>query len=48
MKLNIGIVGFGDFSKSFLEIFMTHPDVERVVGAEILEERPAIKSQEFF
>ncbi|MBQ4109561.1 MAG: Gfo/Idh/MocA family oxidoreductase [Clostridia bacterium] len=38
-KVRIGIVGFGSFSLSHLEIFMAHPDVEKVVGAEILDER---------
>ena len=39
MKIRLGIVGFGEFSKEFLELFMTHPDIEKVVGAELLEER---------
>lgn len=38
-KVNIGIVGFGEFSLSHIEIFMAHPDVCRVVGAELNEER---------
>ena len=39
MKVNLGVVGFGSFSKSFLELFLKHPDIERVVGAEFLEDR---------
>ncbi len=39
MKINLGIVGFGEFSCNFLELFMHHPNVERVVGAELMEER---------
>lgn len=39
MKLNIGIVGFGEFSRTFLELFLHHPNVEAVKGAEIMEER---------
>lgn len=39
MKINLGVVGFGSFSKSFLELWMKHPDIERVVGAEFLEDR---------
>ena len=38
-KVRIGIVGFGEFSLSHIEIFMAHPDVEEVVGAEINPER---------
>mgnify|MGYP004551298435 CR=1 FL=1 len=39
MGIKIGIVGFGEFSESFLDIFLTHPDVEKVVGAELMPER---------
>ena len=39
MKVNLGVVGFGSFSKSFIELFLKHPDIERVVGAEFLEDR---------
>lgn len=39
MKLKLGVVGFGEFSKAFLEIFLTHPDIEKVVGAELIEDR---------
>lgn len=38
-KVRIGIVGFGEFSLSHIEIFMAHPDVETVVGAELNDER---------
>lgn len=39
MGIKIGIVGFGEFSESFLDIFLTHPLVDEVVGAEIMSER---------
>lgn len=39
MGIKIGIVGFGEFSESFLDLFLTHPDVEKVVGAELMKER---------
>ncbi len=39
MGIRIGIVGFGEFSGSFMDIFQTHPDIELVVGAEIMPER---------
>ena len=39
MGIKIGIVGFGEFSESFLDLFLTHPDVEKVVGAELMRER---------
>lgn len=39
MKLSIGIVGFGEFSESFLDLWIEHPYVEKVVGAEIIPER---------
>ena len=38
-KVRLGVVGFGEFSISHLEIFINHPDVEYVAGAEILPER---------
>ena len=39
MKINIGIVGFGEFSESYLDLWINHPMVEKVVGAEIIKER---------
>lgn len=39
MKVRLGIVGFGEFAQSFLPIFLAHPDVEYVCGAEIYEPR---------
>lgn len=39
MKVKLGIVGFGEFSESFLEIFKAHPDIDYVVGCEIVEKR---------
>lgn len=38
-KVRLGVVGFGEFSISHLDIFIHHPDVEYVAGAEILPER---------
>lgn len=39
MKISIGIVGFGEFSESFLDIWLEHPGVGKVVGAELIDER---------
>ena len=39
MKVNIGIVGFGEFSESFLDIWLEHPGVGNVLGAELIDER---------
>lgn len=39
MKINIGIVGFGEFSESHLDLWLNHPLVDKVVGAEIIDER---------
>lgn len=39
MKISVGIVGFGEFSISYLEFWLRHPNVNKVVGAEMLEER---------
>lgn len=38
-EISIGIVGFGEFSESFLDYWIQHPYVHRVVGAEIIPER---------
>lgn len=37
--MKLGIVGFGEFSRSFMEIWMNHPGIKKVVGAEIIDER---------
>lgn len=47
MGIKIGIVGFGEFSESFLDLFLTHPDVEKVVGAELMPERREHIQKEF-
>lgn len=47
MKLNIGVVGFGEFSRTFLELFMAHPNVESVCGAEIMVDRRREIADEF-
>lgn len=47
MKLNLGIVGLGEFSLQFLEIFLAHPDVERVCGAEMNDERREFAASHF-
>ena len=39
MKLNIGIVGYGAFSKDFVDLFHSHPDVDKMYVAELYEER---------
>lgn len=39
MKLKLGIVGFGEFSLTFLSIWLMHPGVDKVVGCELIEER---------
>ena len=39
MKVKIGIVGYGYFSKDFVNLFGKHPDVEKVCVAELVEER---------
>ncbi len=46
-KVRIGIVGFGEFSKSHLEIFINHPDIELVVGAELNDERRSLIADEY-
>ena len=38
-KINIGIVGFGEYSLSYLDLWLAHPRVGRVVGAEFIKER---------
>lgn len=47
MALKIGIVGFGEFSKSYMDIWLNHPLVEKAVGAEIIEERRSEIEREF-
>ena len=39
MKIKIGIVGYGYFSKNFVELFEKHPDVEKLCVAELVPER---------
>lgn len=39
MKIKIGFVGYGLFSKDFVNLFGKHPDVEKVCVAELVEER---------
>ena len=38
-KISIGIIGFGEFSESYLDLWLNHPLIERVVGAEMIAER---------
>lgn len=47
MKISIGIVGFGEFSISYLKLWLKHPNVFKVVGAEMLEERRNKISEEY-
>lgn len=46
MKIKIGIVGYGFFSKDFVELFEQHPDVEKVCIADLFEERRTEIKQE--
>lgn len=46
-SVKLGVVGFGEFSLSHLEIFMNHPNVELVVGAEINPERRKFVSEKY-
>ena len=39
MKVKIGIVGFGEFSFSFMDLWTNHPLIDKVVCAEFLPER---------
>lgn len=39
MKVCIGIVGFGEYSESYLDLWINHPLVDKVVGAECIAER---------
>lgn len=47
MQLNIGIVGLGGFSLQFLELFLNHPRIGKVKGAEIVEKRRNHIAQQF-
>ena len=38
-KVSIGIIGFGEYSESYLDLWLNHPLVEKVVGAEFIAER---------
>ena len=38
-KIKIGIVGFGEYSRSYMDLWVNHPLVEKVVGAEFMPER---------
>ena len=38
-KISIGIIGFGEFSESYLDIWLNHPLVEKVVGADMIRAR---------
>ena len=39
MKVKIGIVGYGAFSRDFIELFDKHPDVDGICVAELVPER---------
>ncbi|MBR4296277.1 MAG: Gfo/Idh/MocA family oxidoreductase [Clostridia bacterium] len=47
MGIKIGIVGFGEFSAKFMHLFLSHPDIDEVVGAEIMPERREEIKQRF-
>lgn len=38
-KIKLGIVGFGEYSLSYLDLWLQHPLIECVVGAEFIDER---------
>ena len=37
--VSIGIVGFGEFSQGFVELYKVHPDIGYIAGAELIPER---------
>ena len=47
MKLKLGIVGYGGFSRDFVQLFNKHPDVESLSVAELYEERRADIKKDF-
>ena len=47
MGIRIGIVGVGDFARSFIPLFKSHPDVEGVALCDILADRLAERAREF-
>lgn len=46
-KIKLGIVGFGEYSLSYLDLWLAHPLVECVVGAEFIDERRAHVSETY-
>lgn len=46
-KMNIGIVGSGEFSKTFISIWLRHPGIGKVVGCELIEERRLAIEQKY-
>ena len=40
-KISIGIIGFGEYSESYLDLWLNHPLVDKVVGADMIAERRA-------
>ncbi len=47
MGLQVGIVGTGAFSQSFIPLFKVHPQVERVVLCDLDEEKRAVATARF-
>jgi len=47
MGIKLGVVGFGEFSRTFMPLFLSHPDIEYVVGAEFMAERREEFRQKF-
>ena len=47
MKLKLGVVGYGGFSRDFVQLFNKHPDVESLSVAELYEERRADIKKDF-
>src|SRR5690606_6509913 len=45
MAISIGVVGAGQFSRSFIPLFQAHPDVKEVRLAELLPDRLAAEAE---
>ena len=38
-KIKLGIIGLGEFSAQFFDIYKTHPEITYLAGAEFFEDR---------
>lgn len=45
--IRIGIVGFGEYSVSYIELWLNHPKISKVVGAEYIPERRKFISDKY-